>query len=89
MSNNKDPIMGNINVELIKYAMRELQQKISNILNEIFEKNVEKFPAKYFMNRTDVKVNNYLSQSQSTYRKNRSTTAKLWAHQWLIARTQV
>lgn len=89
MSNNKDPIMGNINVELIKYAMRELQQKISNILNEIFEKNVEKFPTKYFMNRTDVKVNNYLSQSQSTYRKNRSTTAKLWAHQWLIARTQV
>ena len=89
MSNNKDPIMGNINVELIKYAKRELQQKISNILNEIFEKNVEKFPTKYFMNRADVKVNNYLSQSQSTYRKNRSTTAKLWAHQWLIARTQV
>ena len=66
MSNNKDPIKDNINVELIKYATRELQQKISNTLNEIFEKNVEKFPTKYFMNRTDVKVNNYLSQSQIT-----------------------
>ena len=41
MSNNKDPIKDNINVELIKYATRELQQKISNTLNEIFEKNVE------------------------------------------------
>ena len=89
MSNNKDPIKDNINVELIKYATRELQQKISNTLNEIFEKNVEKFPTKHFMNRTDVKVNNYLSQSQSAYRKNRSTTAKLSAHQWQIARTQV
>lgn len=89
MSSNKAPSKGKISIELIKYAPRQLHQEISNILNEIFEKNVEKFPAKYFMNRTDVKVNNYLSQSQSTYRKNRSTTAKLWAHQWLIARTQV
>ena len=41
MFNNKAPGKDNINVELIKYQLRELHQEISNILNEIFENNDE------------------------------------------------
>ena len=40
------------------------------------------------MNRTEDKINRYLAQSQSAYRKSRSTTDIIWAHRWIIAKTQ-
>ena len=41
------------------------------------------------MNRTEDKINRYLAQSQSGYRKSRSTTNIIWAHRWVIAKTQI
>ena len=38
------------------------------------------------MNRTDEKINRYLSESQSAYRKSRSTTDVVWVHRWIIAK---
>ena len=40
------------------------------------------------MNRTEGKINKYLSQSQSTYRKSRSTTDVVWVHRWMAAKVQ-
>ena len=40
------------------------------------------------MERTDNKINNHLSQSQSAYRKSRSTTDAVWAHRWMAAKAQ-
>ena len=39
MANNKAPGNENNNVELIKYAPKEIHKEISNILNDIFENN--------------------------------------------------
>ena len=41
---------------------------------------IRKILSKIFMGRTDNKINNHLSQSQSAYRKSRSTTDAVWAH---------
>ena len=40
---------------------------------------IRKILSKIFMNRTDHKINQYLSQSQSAYRQSRSTTDIVWA----------
>ena len=40
MANNKAPGKDNINIELIKYAPKKLQKEISDILNSIFESNI-------------------------------------------------
>ena len=40
------------------------------------------------MNRTEDKISNFLSQSQRAYRKCSSTTDVIWAHRWIIAKTQ-
>ena len=41
------------------------------------------------MDRTEDKINKHLSQSQSAYRKSRSTTDVIWVHRWMAAKTQV
>ena len=41
------------------------------------------------MDRTEDKINKHLSQSQSAYRKSRSTTDVIWTHRWMAAKTQV
>ena len=38
MINNQEPGKGNINVELIKYASKEIYEEIVNILNGIYER---------------------------------------------------
>ena len=38
------------------------------------------------MSRTKDKINRYLFQSQSTYRKSRSTTDITWARKWIITK---
>ena len=50
---------------------------------------IRKILLKIFMNRTEDKINKYLSQSQSTYRTSRSTTDVVWAYRWMAAKTQV
>ena len=44
--------------------------------------------SKIFMNRTEDKIDKQLSQSQSAYRKKRSTTDIVWAYRWIVAKTQ-
>ena len=41
------------------------------------------------MNRKEGKINRHIAQSQSTYRKGRTTTDIIWAHRWIIARKQI
>ena len=50
---------------------------------------IQKILSKIFMNRTEDKINKNLSQSQSAYRKSRSTTDVVWTHRWMAAKTQV
>ena len=40
------------------------------------------------MNRKEDKINRHLAQSQSTYRKGRTTT-DIWAHRGIIAKKQI
>ena len=37
MTDNKAPIKDNMNVELLKYAPKEIYKEIANILNGIYE----------------------------------------------------
>ena len=41
------------------------------------------------MNRIEDKINRCLAQSQSAYRKSRSTTDIIWEHRWIIVETQI
>ena len=41
------------------------------------------------MNRTGDKINRYLSESQSAYRKSRNTTDVIWVHRWMSVKAQV
>ena len=50
---------------------------------------IRKALSKIFLNRTKDKINRYLAQSQSAYRKSRSTTDIIRAHRWIIAKTQM
>ena len=47
-----------------------------------------KILSKVFITRTQDDVNSYLSQSQSAYRKGRSTSDVVWAHRWVLAKVQ-
>ena len=49
---------------------------------------IRKILSKIFLNRTDHKINQYLSQSQSAYRQSWSTTDIVWAYRWIAAKAQ-
>ena len=49
---------------------------------------IRKILSKTLMNRTDDKINKYLSNSQSAYRTGRSTADIVWAHRWIAAKAQ-
>ena len=50
---------------------------------------IRKILPKTFMYRTEDKINKHLFQSQSGYRKPRSTTNVAWTHRWIAAKTQL
>ena len=41
------------------------------------------------MNRTEDKINRYIAQSQSAYRKSRGTADIIRAYRWIIDKTQI
>ena len=47
---------------------------------------IQKILSKIFMDRTEDTINKHRSQSQSTFRKSRSTTDVLWVHRWMTPR---
>ena len=65
---------------------KKTQGPVKNLRPTTF---MRKILSKIFMDRTEDKINNYLSQSQSAYRKSRSTTDVVWAHRLMAAKTQV
>ena len=44
--------------------------------------------SKIFVTRSEEAFNTYISQSQSAYRKGRSTGDALWAFRWIVAKIQ-
>ena len=49
---------------------------------------IRKITSKILMSRSENHINEYLSQSQSAYRKGRSTTDILLAYKWIIAKVE-
>ena len=50
---------------------------------------IRKILSKILMHRTEMmKIDGYLANSQSAYRKGRSTTDIVWAHRWIAAKAQ-
>ena len=41
------------------------------------------------LSRTNEKIDNYLSHSQSAYRSSRSTSDIVWSHRWMAAKVQI
>ena len=50
---------------------------------------IRKILSNIALNRMKPKIDNHISQSQSAYRTGRSTTDIIWAHRWIIAKTQI
>ena len=68
---------------------KKTQEPVKNLRPITLLDVIWKILSKIFMNRTEDKINKHLSQSQSAYRKSRSTTDVVWAHRWVAAKTQV
>ena len=47
-----------------------------------------KILSKILITRSDVALNNYIAQSQSAYRRGRSTGDVLWAFRWIVAKVE-
>ena len=62
---------------------------MKNLRPIILLEMTRKILSKIFMDKTEDKINKRLSQSQSAYRKSRSTTDVIWAHRRMAAKTQV
>ena len=50
---------------------------------------LRKILSNILLNRTNEKIDNYLSHSQSAYRNSRSTSDIVWTHRWMAARIQM
>ena len=68
---------------------KKTQGPVKNLRPITLLEVIWKILSKIFMNRTEEKINKHLSQSQSVYRKCRSTTGAVWAHRWMSAKTQI
>ena len=68
---------------------KKTQGPVKNLRPITLLEVIRKIPSKIFMDRTEEKINKHLSQSQSAYRKCRSTTDAVWTHRWMSAKTQI
>ena len=68
---------------------KKTQGPVKNLRSITLLEVIRKIVSKIFMDRTEDKINKYLSQSHSAYRKSRSTPDVIWAHMWMAAKTQV
>ena len=68
---------------------KKTQGIVKNLRPTTLLEAIRKILSKIFMNRTKDKINRYLAQSQSAYRESRSTTDIIWAHRWIVAKTQI
>ena len=67
---------------------KKIQGPVKNLRPITLLEIIRKILSKIFMNRTNEKIDKYLSQSQSAYRKSRGTTDIVWAYRWITAKTQ-
>ena len=68
---------------------KKIQEPVKNLRPITLLEVIWKKPSKVFMNNTERKINKHLSQSQSAYRKSKSTTDVVWTHRWMAAKTQM
>ena len=68
---------------------KKTQGPVKNFRCITLLEKTRKVLSKISMDRTEDKINKHLSQSQSAYRKSRSTTDVIWVHRWMAAKTQV
>ena len=66
---------------------KKTQGPLKNLRPIILLEMIRKILSKIFMDKAEDKINKHLSQSQSAYRKSRSTTNVIWAHRWMAAET--
>ena len=66
---------------------KKTQGPVKNLSPITFLEVIRKILSKIFMDRTEDKINKHLSQSQSAYRKSKSTTDVLWVHRKMAAKT--
>ena len=66
---------------------KKTQGPVKNLSPITFLEVIRKILSKIFMDRTEDKINKHLSQSQSAYRKSKSTTDVLWVHKKMAAKT--
>ena len=85
--NNDDEIKLGTGILLPIPKPKKYQGPVKNLRPITLLEVIRKISSKIFMNRTESKINQYLTQSQSAYRKNRSTTDIVWAHRWITAKT--
>ena len=122
LNNNRASGYDKITSEMIKYGLEELHQKITNILKNCINNNIDiktgfgllaalqkpgktkepvtnlrpvillpiirKILSNVVLLRRKLKVDRYLSLSQSAYREKRSTGDIIWVYRWIIAKAQ-
>ena len=69
--------------------LKKTQWPVKNLRPLTLLEAIRKIISKIFMNRTEHQINRYLAQSQSAYMKSSSTADIIWAHRWIIAKTQM
>ena len=68
---------------------KKTQGPVENLQPRTLFETIRNIISKIFMNRTEDKINRCVAQSQSRYRKSRSTADIIWAHKWIIVETQI
>ena len=59
---------------------KKTQGPVKSLIPVTLVEVIQKILSKIFMDRTEDTINKHRSQSQSTFRKSRSTTDVLWVH---------
>ena len=61
---------------------------VTNLRPITLLESIRKILSKILINRSDDQVDQYISLSQSAYRKHRSTSDIIWSYRWIIAKVQ-